>query len=195
MKDKNLTKAAELVCDAIEFIKGSGYDCLSFPELESLLEDYPELFSVKLKQNKNIGMIAAKNKLERIVLLALKNEEASLQQDDLGYNIGMYAATKKLESATIKALQNKKASIQQNCNGENIGMIVARHNLEHAMIIALQNSEAVEQRDSEGRNILDIIEGKNTYGIVKDDPYHKRALKEIKKIKNEMISEARNLLN
>lgn len=79
-------------------------------------------------------MYAAICGLENVVLKALDNQKASIQQNNSGMNIGMYAAYSGLEEATLKALNNKTASAQT-CdnfglyNEEKIGHSVDKFNI------------------------------------------------------------------
>ena len=62
-----------------------------------------------------------------VLIYALQNKEASLQQSKYGHNIGMLVASNENvpECVISFALKNKEASVQQNQYGKNIGMIVA----------------------------------------------------------------------
>lgn len=120
----------------------------------SLINENDDVLKIVDKEGYNIGMLAAKLKLEDVVLRALDNMEASLQQSYIGkMNIGMYAAEYDLEKATIKALDNAEASLQQSTYRENIGMKAAKYGLEEATIKALDNYEASIQQDFWGYNI------------------------------------------
>ena len=117
----------------------------------SLIDENEDVLTIVNNEGYNIGMIAAKLKLEDVVLRALDNHEASLQQSRIGkMNMGMLSAEYDLEKATIKALDNHKASLQISSFHENIGMKAARCGLENATLKALDNYEASIQQDSWG---------------------------------------------
>lgn len=105
------------------------------------------------KEHYNIGMIAASLKLENIVLRALDNPIASLQQDKRKLNLGTISAFYKLENATMKALDNVEASLQQDEWGMNMGMMAANCGMEKCVLKALDNKEACSQIDMWGDNL------------------------------------------
>lgn len=114
---------------------------------------YPELLTVQDEHKQNIGIICAKFGLEQSVLVALQDNEASLQQDESGMNIGMWCAIGQLFNAVVNALDNNEASLQQDCWGRNIGMFCAMLKLETATLKALNNYQASLQQDETGFNI------------------------------------------
>ena len=114
----------------------------------SLIEFDPSVLTIQnpeehhsLGKNYNIGMLAAAFGLEAVVIRALDDKVASVQQNSDGYNIGMVAARKKMESAVLKALDNKEASAQVDHCLYNIGMTAAMSGLEQATIKAMENTE------------------------------------------------------
>lgn len=154
---EKLKQAYDRLCDIFDKFerarkKGLKVD-VPTSKFVSLLKKYPELLTYQNASGRNLGMKAALCGLEDIVLIALDNYEASVQQTDTGYNIGMFSAASGLEIATLKALDNQEASIQQNGSGENIGMIAADKYLEQAVLKALDNPVASVQQDKFGKNI------------------------------------------
>ena len=145
----------------------------------TIINKVPKMLTVQDKNKCNIGMIACEFGLEKVVLKALENYDASIQQDKAGMNIGMHAAFWGLEEATLKALDNSKASIQQ-CDtfypegfdsnrtwmktndprhrnivwkGLNIGMFAVKGHLRRASLKALDNPYASTQTDENKQNI------------------------------------------
>ena len=105
------------------------------------------------KEHYNIGMVTASLKLENIVLRALDDPIASLQQDKRKLNLGTISAFYKLEKATMKALDNVEASLQQDEWGMNMGMMAANCGMEKCVLKALDNKEACSQIDMWGDNL------------------------------------------
>jgi len=120
----------------------------------SLIEENDKVLIVQNNNYQNIGMLAAKLRLENVVLRALENDEASTQQDGFtNMNIGMFAAYNQLQKATMKALDNKKASCQQENYGRTIGMLAAQSKFEDCVLKALENNEACKKYDYRDENI------------------------------------------
>jgi len=117
------------------------------------IENNREVLSFQTNAGYNIGMVAARNGMESIVLIALDDPIASTQQNTDGENIGMLAAFCSMEGATLKALDNPIASTQQNWEGLNIGICAATRNLEKAVIKALDNEEASLQQTGNGNTL------------------------------------------
>ena len=119
-----------------------------------LIDEDDRVLTIMGRTKDNIGMWACRLRLENIVLRALDNHEASIQQDFGGENIGMMAARYGLENAVIKALDNYEASIQRsNLNCDNIGMLAAKAGMEMAVLKALDNPVASTQQNLNGDNI------------------------------------------
>lgn len=128
----------------------NGHEHIAKKEIEDriirLIDDNEEILTIPFHYGlDNLGIIAAKNGLENVVLRVLDNHEASTFQNMDGYNLGMIAAKHKLEKATLKALDNPIASLQQDRYGQNIGMIAAMNKLESVVLKALDNEEACKQ--------------------------------------------------
>lgn len=157
ISDEKLKQAYDRLCDIFDKFerarkKGLKVD-VPTSKFVSLFKQYPELLTYQNASGRNIGMKAALCGLESIVLMALDNYEASVQQTVTGYNIGMFSAASGLEIATLKALDNHEASIQQNESGENVGMLASDRYLEQAVLKALDNPVASVQQDKFGKNI------------------------------------------
>lgn len=125
----------------------------SLAKLNELFETYPEILTIQNREGENLGMIACKMKLEKIVLAILNNHEASIQQDKNGNNIGIHAVYNNLEEAMLKALDNEEASTEQNNMGYNIGMCAASRGLKKVVEKALQNPAAKAQKTKTGLTI------------------------------------------
>lgn len=144
-KSKNLTKA-----NIVRRLKAIE---------KSIIEDIKnnrEVLTFQTNAGYNVGMVAARNGMESIVLIALDDPIASTQQNTDGENIGMLAAFCGMEEATLKALDNPIASTQQNWEGLNIGMCAATRHLENSVIKALDNEEASKQINVNNKTIFDL---------------------------------------
>ena len=114
-----------------------------------------------------MGMLAVDYKeWDDVVLKALDNYEASIQQDNSGKNIGMMAAINRREKATLKALDNPVASVQQSKYGMNIGMYAASKCMVKPALKALENVEARKQVNVNDNTILDIAEDHNLNEVI-----------------------------
>lgn len=101
-------------------------------KINDLCKKNPQLLEIQFgDDNENLGMIAARLKLEWFVLMSLDNDVASIQQNKYGWNIGMYCAWYMLEDATIKALKNEVARNQTNNNGETIESMARKKHLQN----------------------------------------------------------------
>ena len=87
---------------------------------------------------RNMGMIAAQNKMENVVLEALDNYELSTQVDEFNRNIAMYAAINKLEKSVIKSFRNLDASLQEDSDGKIAAFLAVENGLEKAGLEAIQ---------------------------------------------------------
>ena len=123
-------------------------------QLLELLNNDESLIYLVNKNGENLGMIAARYKLPRIVDYFLDIKEFANLTDVYGYNLGMIAAENMLEEQTIKALKNKQAALTQSKYfKENIGIIAARNHLVNATSIALENKELCVQQSTNGVNV------------------------------------------
>ena len=123
---KILTQYREEILPEVEKLKGHTHFLKTETEekILKLIEEDPSCLTELDNVNENLGMFAAKCKLDQVVLRCLDDEEASTQQDDVsGKNIGMYAAENGLGKVVLKALDNDKASLQQEKYGRNIGIM------------------------------------------------------------------------
>lgn len=163
--EKLSNKQAKEIFESIKKILKLGNDKLAIQKDKSLknnveslvikiLTKYPEVATIRDKEGRNVGMLAAMYNYENIVLKVLDSEEASTQQDIYGCNIAILSASRKLERAVLKALDNEKASVQQDDYGWNAGMVSAMYKLPNATKKALKNKEACEQMDFKGQTIL-----------------------------------------
>lgn len=109
-----------------------------------------DIFTRQSYNGKTIGMYAAENKMEDIVLMALDFEKDETLKDESKRNLGMYAAQYKLEKATLTALDYHKASLEQDEHGMTIGMYAGQSGLKDASIKAVQNKEALKLHDKNG---------------------------------------------
>lgn len=89
-------------------------------QLAIIFRKYPDILTIQDEDGYNLGMFAAIRKLEKSVIIALDNFEASVQQDKDGWNIGMFAVNSGLEQAALKSMENKEACKQKNRYGETI---------------------------------------------------------------------------
>lgn len=149
-----------------EMEKLNGHEHIAKKEIEDriirLIDDNEEILTIPFHYGlDNLGIIAAKNGLENVVLRVLDNHEASTFQNKEGYNLGMYAAKFKLEKAVLKALDNSEASIQQSRYGCNIGMYAADNKLEQATIKALDNPIASTQQGGDVNDNIGMIAALN----------------------------------
>lgn len=151
---KKIKALIEEVSEKIDLEQNANIRQLLDEQVAELFTLYPEVLTIQDEYNMNLGMIAATFKLEKSVLVALDNKEASLQQSNGGLNIGMHAVENGLTKAGLKALDNHEASVQQ-CHilYWNIGMIAAQQGQEEVVLKALDNKEASLQQDASGMNI------------------------------------------
>ena len=141
----------------IKDLKKSGYVPPIVTEVENKVlelidEDESVLTWVENFWGKNIGMMAAELGLEKVVLRALDNNEASIQTDCHGQNLGIYAARYDMETAVLKSMDNKDSVLQQDIDCCNIAMYAVCHNMKQAVAKALENKELMLQQDRHGFN-------------------------------------------
>ena len=143
----------ELLPEVKKLKETTGHEHFAKVELEDkilkLIDQDEGILTYQGEQLYNLGMICAKVGLEKVVMRALDDPKAPLQQDVFGLNIGMFCARYGLEDCAIKALDNHEASIQQTYLAKyNIGMMCAQEKLERATLKAVENKQAIIQRES-----------------------------------------------
>lgn len=153
-QNDRLKQAFDKVCDMLTRLsKAKDVDNSTIAKFENLFAKHPEILTYQDQYGRNLGMVAGTLGFEQLVLVALDNYEASIQQNINGANIGMVVALNQLETATLKALDNKVASTQQDKDGWNIGIYAIYSRLEKPALKALDNREASVQLNKDGRNM------------------------------------------
>lgn len=162
----------EMLPEVKKLKETTGHEHFAKVELEdkilNIIDQDEGILTYQGEELYNLGMICAKAGLEKVVMRALDDPKAPLQQDIFGLNIGMFCARHGLEDCAIKALDNKEASVQQSTLGKyNIGMMCAQEGLERATIKAIENPQAVIQREtSYGKTIGLMCIETNMYGPI-----------------------------
>lgn len=154
IQNDGLKQAFDKVCEMLTRLsRAKNVDNSTIAKFENLFAKHPELVAYQNKYGQNLGMIAGTLGFEQLVLVALDNYEASIQQSQTGSNIGMISASNRLETATLKALDNEVASTQQDNFGWNIGICAIYWWLEKPALKALDNPKASVQLNKDGRNM------------------------------------------
>lgn len=141
----------------VKKLKEQGHEHFIVKEVEdkiiSLIDENEEVLTI-IKNNRNLGMLAAQLGLENVVIRAIENEEVLHHKDDLSKTVGMYCAENKLEKAVMMILDDPISCLLcDTINHRNLGMYCAMFGLEKPLIKSLDNYGASIQQDVYGWNI------------------------------------------